>query len=216
MAIISAASPPNSPSPARYATRPTLFRLTSGAARGPFPPVKSHGKPVHHLKIGVLTETGSDYVTDPERCDAVDNAARALEKAGHELVALDWTEVEAVALQSARIFAGIVSVNLATLFAQIKCDTSETEPMTEAVIERGRAMSGTTAWQLTSDSALVSRDSWQLFDGFDCLLSPMLATPPKPIGSFPTDHRDTELHFDRMTRFAPLAPLANISGFAAL
>ena len=35
----------------------TLFRLTAGAARGPFPPVRTSAKPVHHLKIGVLTET---------------------------------------------------------------------------------------------------------------------------------------------------------------
>lgn len=194
----------------------TLFRLISGAAKGPFPPVRHSGKPVHHMKIGVLTETGSDYATDPERRQAVEDAARALEKAGHDLVSLSWTPVEAVALQSARLFAGIASVNLAALFEQLKLDASETEPMTEAVIERGRAMSGTTAWQITTDSALVSRDCWRHFDGFDCLLSPMLATAPKPIGSFPTDHRDTALHFDRMTRFAPLAPLANISGFPAL
>ncbi len=194
----------------------TIFRLTADAANGPFPPVRRAAKPVHHLRIGVLSDTGSDYVTDPERCEAVEDAAHRLERAGHELVTLDWTRIAAVALQSARIFAGIASVNLAALFEQFDLDAAETEPMTEAVIERGRAMSGTTAWQLTTDSALVSRDLWQLFAEFDCLLSPILATAPKPIGSFPTDHSDTDLHFDRMTRFAPLAPLANISGFPAL
>jgi amidase len=44
----------------------------------------------------------------------------------------------------------------------------------------------------------------------------MLASAPLPIGSFPTDHDDTELQLDRMTAFAPLAALANIAGFPAI
>ncbi len=67
-----------------------------------------------------------------------------------------------------------------------------------------------------NEMVLVSRDLWQFFENFDCLFTPMLSTAPKPIGSFPTDHRDIDLHFDRMTAFSPLAMLANISGFPAI
>ncbi|MBU1174125.1 MAG: amidase [Alphaproteobacteria bacterium] len=193
-----------------------LFRFAAGATKGPFPPAEIGAKPVHHLRIGVLTSTGSDYPTSPERCEAVETAARLLEGRGHHLVRLNWTSVETVALASACLFAEIVSVNLAALFEQFGLDRALAEPMTEAVIERGRAMSGAAAWQLTTDCASVSRDCWALFESFDCLLSPMLTRAPSPIGSFPTNHRDTDLHFHRMTGFAPLAPLANISGFAAL
>ena len=164
----------------------------------------------------MLTETGSAYSTAPERSQAVAEAGLALGRSGHRLVPLDWAALESVALRSARAFADIVAVNLAAFFGQFGLDPEATEPMTQAVIERGKAMSGLAAWQLTTDAALVSRDTWQLFDGIDCLLAPMLASAPKRLGSFPTDHRDTDLHFDRMTAFAPLAPLANISGFAAL
>jgi amidase len=45
---------------------------------------------------------------------------------------------------------------------------------------------------------------------------PILASAPLPIGSFPSDHGDTELHLHRMTAFAPLASLANIAGFPAI
>ena len=44
----------------------------------------------------------------------------------------------------------------------------------------------------------------------------MLASAPLPIGSFPTNHEDAELQLDRMAAFAPLASLANISGFPAI
>ncbi len=193
-----------------------LLDAASGQTKGPFPPSAMRGKPVHHLRLGVLTDTGTRYPTDPERIAAVENAARVLNRAGHSVVQVDWRDMEAPALSSAKAFAAIAAVNLATFFDEFGLDASQAEPMTQAVIERGKTMSGTAAWQLVNASAYIARDTWALFDDIDCLLTPMLATAPKPIGSFPTDHRDVDAHFDRMTAFAPLAPLANISGFPAL
>lgn len=194
----------------------SLFRFASGATKGPFPPAEIGGKPVHHLRIGVLSDTGSDYPTAPERSEAIVAAARHIEAKGHHLVPVAWASVESVALASARLFADIVSVNLASFFEQFGLDVSFAEPMTAAVIERGRAMSGPATWQVTTDCALVSRDCWSLFTDMDCLIAPMLAGAPLPVGSFPTDHSDTDLHFERMRAFAPIAALANISGFPAL
>ena len=62
----------------------------------------------------------------------------------------------------------------------------------------------------------MSHKLWALFDRIDCILMPMLSSAPLVIGSFPSDHADTDLHLERMTAFAPLACLANISGFPAL
>ena len=69
---------------------------------------------------------------------------------------------------------------------------------------------------MSNTLAFVARDLWRVFDEIDLLLTPMLSTAPKPIGSFPTDHGDVDLHFKRMKAFAPLAALANISGFPAI
>ncbi len=193
-----------------------VFSALSGEAKGPFPPVRQSPRPTGPLRIGVLTDTGSALPTDAERSVAVEAAAQSLEKAGQVLVPIDWARIEPLATASARAFAEVVAINLAEMAERLSADLSDTEPMTQAVAERGRSMGGTAVWRLVNAMAFVSRDLWRLFDDIDCLITPMLATAPKPIGSFPTDHRDAELHFSRMTAFAPLAPLANVSGFPAI
>jgi len=95
-------------------------------------------------------------------------------------------------------------------------DESRAEPLTQAFAARGRALSVTSLWNTLNEAVLVSHKLWALFDRIDCILMPMLSSAPLVIGSFPSDHADTDLHLERMTAFAPLACLANISGFPAL
>ena len=57
---------------------------------------------------------------------------------------------------------------------------------------------------------------WRLFETIDVLLTPILATAPPPIGSFPMDGDDVEANWRRMNAFAPYAMLANVAGTPAL
>ncbi|MEP4342585.1 MAG: amidase family protein, partial [Lentilitoribacter sp.] len=159
---------------------------------------------------------GVQYPTDPERLEAVQAAGQSLEADGHEIVPLNWTQIECMAQECAQIFAAIIATNLADLEQSTDWDFSKSEPITQAAIEQGKLISGVELWRLMNRMVLVSRDLWQLFEGFDCLLTPMLSTAPKSIGSFASDHCDIDLHFDRMTAFSPLATLANVSGFPAI
>jgi amidase len=194
----------------------TAFAALSGEARGPFPPVPRSSAPSGRLRIGLLTDTGNTTPTDAHRLAAVEAAARALERTGHDIRRIEWSHLEHMAMTSARIFADVVAINLAETLERLSVDFSSTEPMTQAVIERGLSIGGTEVWRLINAMAFTGRDLWRIFEDIDCLVTPMLTTAPKPIGSFPTDHRDFDLHFGRMTAFAPLAPLANISGFPAI
>lgn len=194
----------------------SIFNAVSGDVRGPFPPIAQAPLPEGKLRIGMITETGAKYPTAPERVAIVVAAAKSLEADGHKIVSVDWSKIAHMVEVSAGVFAGIITANLAELEKVTDWDFSKTELITQAAIERGQNMSGVELWQLMKKMVLVSGDLWQLFDGFDCLLTPMLSTAPKPIGSFPTNHSDIDLHFDRMTAFSPLATLANISGFPAI
>ena len=187
---------------------------TIGGVHGPFASPALEEARSGPLRIGLVTGTGRDWPTDPERIEAVEAAARVLARNGHRIQPLESETVMGLARRSAEVFATIVSVNLADLTGHPAFD--EAEPMTRAVAERGRAMGGPALWASLNDMVLVSRDLWRIFDQVDLLLTPMLATPPKPLGSFPTDHQDTDQHFDRMAAFAPLASLANISGAPAI
>lgn len=193
-----------------------IFAALRGKARGPFPD-PAFAEPVEgRLRIGLLTDTGSEFPTTDERLAAVEAAARALEADGAEIVPLTWRNFEATVRASNRAFGDIVVVNLAGFLDGLSLDIAVAEPMTQAFVLRGRAMSATALWDSLNGGVLASRDLWVMFDALDCIVMPMLASAPLPIGSFPSDHSDTDLHLRRMAAFAPLASLANISGFPAL
>lgn len=192
------------------------FFVLSGSARGPYPPVEQAVARSGKLRVGLLTELGSDFAIDPVRAEVVADAARALEAEGHEIVSLAWDEIRAVVEASGRAFRDVIAINLASLARLPGIEASLWEPMTQAVAEEGARMSGVEVWDMAQAMVYVSRDLHALFDRFDCLLTPILASAPRPIGSFPSDHRDTDLHFSRMASFAPLAAIANISGFPAV
>lgn len=192
------------------------FAALSGDVKGPFAGVVSAPVADGALRIGVLTETGALHPTSAERSAAVDAAAAGLQALGHVLVQLDWTTFERMAGTSVRVFCDIVLVNLAAMFGSAALGLEETEPLTQAFVARGQAITGSALWDSLNAGVLVSRDLWHVFDDVDVVLTPMLASAPPSIGSFPTNHSDTELQLDRMTAFAPLASLANISGFPAI
>lgn len=194
----------------------SLLAAISGNTRGPFADVVLAEPEARPLKIGVLSETGPDFATTSDRSAAVETAGRFLEAAGHKLVPLGWPEFEDMASASAQLFYDLVSVNLAALSETDGIDISLAEPMTQAFAARGRAISAAAFWRSQTAGVLVSRDLWRLFERVDVLLAPMLSTAPPAIGAFPFDHRDTDLHLNRMISLAPLAMLANISGFPAL
>ncbi|HEX8045056.1 amidase [Rhizobium sp.] len=193
-----------------------LLEALGGETKGPFADIERIAAQVGSLRIGLLADTGTRHPTMPERQQVVEAAARLLETQGHRIVPLAWSDIEQPVLASRRAFGDIVSVNIAALVDGLKLDTQAAETLTQAFILRGRAMPATALWDALNGAVRASRSLWNLFDRVDILLTPMLASAPPLIGSFPTDHSDTDLHLDRMTAFAPLASLANASGFPAL
>lgn len=193
-----------------------ILEAVHGRARGPFADPAEASVADGGLRIGVLTQTGADFPTEPARSGAVEAAAKTLEARGHRIVALDWPAFAGLVSASSAVFADIVSINLANLVDALSLDLGLAEPLTRAFVERGRRISAGGLWTSLDAAVHVSHNTWALFDSLDCLLMPMLATAPLAVGSFPSDHDDTDLHLRRMTAFAPLAGLANISGFPAL
>jgi amidase len=194
----------------------TLLSAVGGATRGPFPPVHSQPPASGPLQIGMLCDTGARHPTDLARQAVVEDAGRALEARGHSLVTVPFSALDAAVDASQRAFVDIVCTNLAHAVLRFGLDAARTEPLTQAVIARGQAMSAAGLWDSLSAMVLVSRDLWRLFDTIDVLLCPILSSAPPALGAFPNQHADTDLHFDRMAAFAPLAPLANASGCPAL
>jgi len=193
-----------------------IFGAVRGKTRGPFADIIGPTAQTAALRVGLLLDTGDRYPIAADRLQAVEAAASHLEKQGHRIVPLNWAQFEEAVAASARAFGDIISVNIAGLVDDLELDMLAAEAMTQAFIMRGRAMLGTALWNSLNGAAKASRTLWDLFETVDVIVMPMLATAPPPIGSFPTDHADTDLHLGRMAAFAPLASLANISGFPAI
>ncbi|MBJ2149516.1 amidase [Paracoccus sp. IB05] len=187
---------------------------TIGGVHGPFASPLLEEAKSGPLTIGLVTDMGPDWPVDEARVEAVEAAARVLARNGHRIRPLEGEMVTDLAARSGRIFADIVSINLAELSSRL--DFAQAEQMTRAVVARGLGLTASALWASLNEMVYVARDLWRIFDGVDLLLTPMLSGPPLPAGSFPTGHSDTDLHFDRMARFAPLASLANISGAPAI
>ena len=194
----------------------TIFDVVRGRTRGPYADIAQHTAKTGKLRVGLLTDTGRHYAIESDRAQAVEAAARFLENQGNALISIRWDEMESAIQASARAFGDIISVNIAGLVDDLKLDVRLVETMTQAFIMRGRAMPATVLWRSLNGAVRASRTLWEIFDKVDVIVMPMLAAAPPPIGSFPTDHSDIDLHLERMTSFAPLASLANISGFPAI
>ncbi|MEM1365162.1 MAG: amidase [Pseudomonadota bacterium] len=169
-----------------------------------------------NLRIGVLTDTGAETPTCDDHLMATQHAAEALAKSNGRLTDIAWSEMEPLAQTSGDVFAAIICANLAAFFKSASLDASKAETITQAAVERGLSMSATELVAIESSMVRVSYRLWQMFEHVDCIVAPMLASPPKPIGSMPMDHGNIDEHFGKMTAFSPTATLANVSGFPSL
>lgn len=154
------------------------------------------------LKIGVLTTPLlADTPVDPRALKAVDLAAGVLSDAGHDLVPLHASAVDAAGLfQSFRqVFSHKVS--------------RVSDPASEIVSWfRETAGTGTPfqAIERLEGAALELARAWEV----DVLLSPMLAFAPPRIGAF--SELGPAEDFEFQTRWTPWGSIFNMSGGAAI
>jgi amidase len=194
----------------------TIFQFARGKARGPYAdPYLSRAK-AGPFRIGVLADCGPDFPIDPDRCQAIEAAAHALQADGHTLVPIAWNKLSKAVSASSQVLGDIIAVNLANYVDAAELDAEKAERLTRAFIHRGQALTGQALWASLDAGIHAGRALWDIFEEVDCLLTPMLSSAPLPLGSFPFDHDDTDLQLSRMSAFAPLAALGNITGFPAL
>ncbi len=168
------------------------------------------------VRIGVLSGDIGDYTIDAERAGAVHDAAHALSIGKGSLLDIAADTMTPLIDASARVFDHIISVNLACAVKDLSLPLHALERMTVAVAERGQKLDVLSLYRSQSEAVHIAHALWRIFSDVDLLVVPMLRSAPLPLGAFPMDHDDVDAHWQRMTRFAPLATLANISGFPAI
>lgn len=193
------------------------FDFIAARAKGPFPPpgrvnaLAALEAVLRPLRVGLCLEAQMAEVT-AERQEAVARAARLFEQAGHQIIALGKAELASLCQDSQHIFDLQVCAALAAGLPE----DAPVERMTAAAAARGRRLCATVLQKADVLQAKTAYRVAELFERFDLLLTPMLSGPPLPLGSFPMDHDDLDLHWQRMNAFAPYAMLANVAGCPAL
>lgn len=175
-------------------------------------------QPVRGLRIGMATRTPDGSPIHAEAVAAVRGTARLLEGLGHVVEEFDpafdagraWgTYTEMAAVETAGLFAAMEPV------VGRPVTPADVEPLTWAVIERGRTISGIRHAANLETLRLLGRDLAGQLQPFDVFLTPTLTHPPRPFGHLDMNTTDYDAYNARWTDAAFLYPF-NLSGLPAM
>ena len=92
----------------------------------------------------------------------------------------------------------------------------QVEPMTWALVEKGRQTDAGTYLLALEDLQRISRDVARLFTQWDVWLTPTLAELPVPLGTFDSKPDDPLYGFFRSGKFMPFTAICNATGQPAM
>lgn len=186
------------------------------------PPARSFlaevGADPGRLRIAFTTVAATGEPVHPDCVAAAQAAARLAIDLGHE-VAEDAPSIDGEALTPA--FITLWSAGCAWAIDDWARRTGRVpspehfEPLTWLLIEMGRRRSASDLLLAVQDLQRISRGIARFFAAYDVWLTPTLATPPPPLGSF--EKADDPLHGLRQAAlFVPFTPIANVTGQPAM
>jgi amidase len=171
--------------------------------------------PDRKCRIGILSEEADDFTFDADALHALFLAADRLRDAGHDIEPVrdflspgDWRIPREIYLTQ-------VCAQAATDFAGRNIPYG-LEEINRAAILRGRQLKAEDYLSMVRNGQDFARRFATIWQRFDVLLMPALASAAPKLGQFPMDHTDVALHVDRMTRLAPFAGTFNLTGGPAL
>ncbi len=179
------------------------------------------------LRIGLLpAPPQSDLSADPDCREAVEATGRLLESLGHSVEVASPAELGSD--QFSRHFGRTVGADVALMVQQFEKDLGrqvaddELEPRNAAYRGMGRAMPVTSYLESRAWLGVFSRKvaAWwaspeQGGEGFDVLVTPVLGTPPPPLGWLDADG-DLAVSAQRVRALMPYTAQFNVTGQPAV
>jgi amidase len=184
------------------------------------PFVQEVGADPGRLRIAVTTEAATGAPVHEDCVRAVRDAARLCEELGHDVFDLAPEAVDGSALTDAflTLYAAGIAATIAVLGQQTRRAPAESdfEPLTWALRDMGMAFTSADYLQAVGRLQLFSRQVGRWFQQFDVWLTPVLAEPPLPLGSFDAPPGEPFVPFLRAGAWVPFTPIANITGQPAM
>ncbi|MSO79201.1 MAG: amidase [Acidimicrobiia bacterium] len=180
------------------------------------------GRSPGNLRVGVMIDApGGATAVHPECVTAVTQASKLLEALGHHVESSHPNAFDDP--DRGRLFGTVWAVRTATQLATWSAAVGraitidDVEPNTWAMAEMGRAASAVDYFQSVNAIQVWSRAMagwWH--DGFDLLLTPTLAEPPAPLGTFTNTREQPFQGSLRAGPYTPFTPAINLTGQPAI
>jgi amidase len=204
-----------------------LLDATGGPALGdPYwapPPARPFlqeiGASPGRLRIAVTETAATGVVVDPDCVAAVRDAADLCTSLGHEVVEgapaldADLLRHSFIAIWSASTAWTLDDWGRRTGRAVTEGDV---EPLTWGLAESGRARSAANYLLAVQDLQVIARQVARFFVDHDVWLTPTVAEPPPPLGSFDPTPDNPLFGMLRAAWFVPFTPLCNVTGQPAM
>lgn len=191
------------------------YRYATGAAgEGPFTAAvdAAVGGPAAGLRVGVTLvspwDDAADIRLDPAAREAVTAAADTLATLGHTVTDAAWHP---------RGYAELFRILWRASAARLPlsdADLGRVEPITAWLVREGRALPAETLLGGLAAATAFERETIAAFADYDAVLTPALALPGRPVGSF--DPVDAERNFMQQVEYAPHSSFVNVAGLPAL
>ena len=183
------------------------------------PFIEEVGADPGRLRIAFTTEARQDIDVHPDCIQAVQDVAALCADLGHhvEEVAL-MPNSQDLAKSFYRMWLGGVAwdANHWERRTGKTITPDQVEPLTWALIEKGRQTNAGTYLLALEDLQRISRDVARLFTQWDVWLTPTLAEPPVPLGTFDPKPDDPLYGFFRSGKFMPFTAICNATGQPAM
>jgi amidase len=190
--------------------------------RGPLPErpfLQEVGRPAGKLRIGFATSAPTGVSVHPDCQAAVLAAAKLCAALGHEV------EEASPTLDIPAFVQAFLTHYMAGFAAQVQMVADalgrepapeELEPLTWAIIEQAKFVSGTDLLKALTVFQQAQRQMGAFFAQYDLWLTPVLAEPPLPLGSFDPQPENQLYGMMRAADYCPFTPIANATGNPAI
>jgi amidase len=171
------------------------------------------------LRIAVSSGSEQGFVIDPACGAALEDTVALLRSLGHQVTRASPGYSGAELFDNLNV---LLSVALAEEIPAIAAEMNReigpdtVESCHRELAERGREVSALGLSRILKYKTDLGRVMGRFFTDYDVLLTPTLAEPPIPLGVLNTDSDDLDHYLERMWRYSPFAPLANVCGIPSM
>jgi amidase len=175
--------------------------------------------PTHRLRIAVLTASPSGGEVHPDCVAAAHAAATLCESLGHHLeeAVLD-VDGDAFVADFVNAWAAGNAWAIADWEARLgrAATEDELEPLSWALVQLGRSLNAPQYLTAVQGLQRATRRIAAAFDSFDVLVTPTLAEPPAPLGTFDSPPGEPLAGLFRAASYVPFTPPFNVTGQPAI